>query len=125
MSRSSRHSEPSFIVMEVSDLETLVFAKETVDGKQPCLKSGSAEGEAGRPTGALLQNQSVEMAKEVVPPVDLNSDEREARNQKATKADDAKVPEYLWDDRIAKIRAKQLGRELKQLGRELDSGFRK
>jgi hypothetical protein len=96
--------------MEVSDLETLVFAKETVDGKQPCLKSGSAEGEAGRPTGALLQN---------------HSDEREARNQKATKADDAKVPEYLWDDRIAKIRAKQLGRELKQLGRELDSGFRK
>jgi hypothetical protein len=63
------------------------------------LKSESAEGEGGRPTGALLQNQSVEMAKEVVPPVDLNSD-------------DAKVPEYLWDDRIAKIRAKQFGREL-------------
>jgi hypothetical protein len=77
-----------------------------VDGKRPCLKSESAEGEAGRPTGALLQNQSVEMAKEVVP--HLNSDEREARNQKATKADDAIVPEYLSDDPIAKIRAKQL-----------------
>ncbi len=73
----------------------LIFAKETVDGERPCLKSESAEGEAGRPTGALPQNQSVEMAKVAVPPVNLNSDEREARNQKTTKADDAKVPEYV------------------------------
>jgi hypothetical protein len=43
----------------------------------------------------------VKMAKEVVPPIDLNSDDRKARNQKATKADDAKVLEYVWDDRIA------------------------
>jgi hypothetical protein len=71
-----------------------------------------------RPTGVLLQNQSIEMAKEGVPLVDLESDEREARNQEATKVDDAKVPVYLWDGRVAKIRAKQLGREL-------DSTFRK
>jgi hypothetical protein len=62
-----------------------------VDDKRPCSKFESAEGEAERPTAELLKNQSVEMAKEAVPPVDLKSDEREARNQKATKMDDAKV----------------------------------
>jgi hypothetical protein len=36
------------------------------------------------------------MAKEGIPLVDLESDEREARNQKATKVDNAKVPVYLW-----------------------------
>jgi hypothetical protein len=32
---------------------------------------------------------------------------REARNQKATKSDDAKVPVYLWDDRVAAVWARQ------------------
>jgi hypothetical protein len=58
------------------------------------------------------------MAKEGFTLADLESDEREAHNQKATKADDAKAPVCLCDDRVAKIRAKQLGREL-------DSTFRK
>jgi hypothetical protein len=75
-------------------------------------QSKSTEVAAETPTEVLLQNISVEMANfsvemanKGVPLVDLEPDEGEARNQKATKADDAKVPVYLWDGRVAKIRA--------------------
>jgi cobalamin biosynthesis Mg chelatase CobN len=34
-------------------------------------------------------------------------DAREARNSKATKSDDAKVPVYLWDDGVAAVLARQ------------------
>jgi hypothetical protein len=59
--------------------QDLFFAKETVDGLLPRLKSKSAEGEAVRLTGPSLQNQSVETAKEVVPPAGV-CDMRKGRN---------------------------------------------
>jgi hypothetical protein len=55
------------------------------------VKSDSVEGEAERPNG-VLQNQSLDAGKETVPPVeDTYFDGREARNHKASKADDAKI----------------------------------
>jgi hypothetical protein len=76
----------------------LSFAEQRMDGKRPCVKSESVEGEAERPNG-VLQNQSLDAVKETVPPVeDTEFDERDARNHKASKADDAKV------ERVEKIR---------------------
>jgi hypothetical protein len=63
----------------------LSFDRETVESTQ----SESTEVVAERLTGVLLQNQATEMAKEGVPLVELESDEREARILKATKTDDS------------------------------------
>ena len=62
------------------------------DGRQrPCVRFESVEGETERPNG-VLQKQSLDTSKGAAPPLeDTYSDEREACNHKATKADDAKV----------------------------------
>jgi hypothetical protein len=66
--------------------------------------------EADKPTGSRPK-QSVDEGEEAVPPVeDKKVDERKARNQKATTANDAKIPVHLRDDR--KIRARQCVWEL-------------
>jgi hypothetical protein len=89
-----------------------------VGGKRSCFHSESAESKPEKPI-ELVPRLTVDKVDEAeFPDEGTGVDEREARNKKATKSDDAKTPVYLWDDRVAKIMTQQIGREL-------DADFRK